>query len=187
MAGEPLAPVARRQLQVDAPAAVVEAAGLVGQDLGLEPGAAARGDFPAQRRVVGLDARALGLGTVDLDAQHQRGERHVEAEQQAVAGLGRVAEGAPVVVDRLRDAGRDADVALAVVALEDVGHRARRRDRRGRGGREHDRVLGAGPRRRDLGGVRGDRHRLECGAGEHEAQLRLRGARRSQVDVEQLE
>ena len=125
VAAERLHRGARRELQLDRAGAVVEAAGEVLEDDGLLPVVVALGDLPAQRRVLGVHARAAGRRGVDVDLDQQPADRLVEADEQGVADGRRVAERHLVGALRMRLAVGHADVLDLPAALQHVGGRAR--------------------------------------------------------------
>ena len=186
LAGERLDGAARRALQLDRAGAVVEAAGEVLEHLGVLPVAVARADLPAQRRVLGIDARAARGRGLHRDLDHQLPDVLLEAEVERVADERRGAERQLVGALRARRPVDDADLRELVAALDHV--------RRGRGGRdrevlvdlEDDRLLGRGPAGADLGRRAGDLDLPVGRRAEPEAQLRERAGRPVEPDPEQL-
>ena len=151
VAGERLDRRARRQLERHGARAVVEAAREVLEHLGLEPLVVALGELPAQRRVVGVHARAARLRGVDVDLDQQAAERLLEAEVERVADRGRARERELVGARRLGDAVGEADALDLAAALQHVRRRHRGGDVEALVDLEDDRLLGRGARGADLG------------------------------------
>ncbi len=189
MAGDRDGRVPVRELDRHLPGAVVEAAGEILDDLGLEPAALLLGDrdLPAKRRILGVDTGAAGLRAVDVDLEQHVRERDVEGDVERVAGLRRGAERGLVRALRLCDAARDADVLHRAAALHRVGGRPGGRDREVLDRLEDHGLFVRGADRPDLGLARRDVDRLGRRRREPEAQPGGGRDRRLQLDPEQVE
>ena len=178
-----------RELELDHAAAVVEAAGVVGEHRRLAPAQRplAGRVLPPQRRVLGIDAGAAGLRALDRDADDEPGQRRVEAQVERIAGDGRSGERRLVAAARAGDARADRHLAGDAVVLDQVRLGAQGRD--GEVGRrlEHDRLVAGRAHRADLGVPRGHGHRLDRRGGQPEAHLGGGRRGRRQRDPEQLE
>ena len=176
-------------LHLDGAAAVVEAAGAVGQHLDLGPGCGAVPGrcLPAQGRILGIDPGAARLRAVDVDPDEQPGQRLREAQVERIAGSRRHAERHLVGALGAGRAAGDPDVLDRSLALDGVRTGGEDGDGEVLDGLEHDRLLGGRAHGADLGAEGRDGDRLDGRRAQAEPQLGGRGRRRRQADAEQLE
>lgn len=159
----------------------VETTGAVAVDLAGLPAVLGPG-LPDQRRLARVDTDAVDAA-VEFERERAVRDGGAEADEHAVAGIGRLGEAQHVLaLGEVRGAVAD---GLAADLRHQAAHRARDDPQVLLGG-EHDGLVAFGAQGGDLGADR-DEDRVLLRRGQPEGHVRARGRRREQRDADQVQ